>query len=92
MDKKTPDTVARTVTRSAMSYAGASIALLLCSAPCCLWAALRSLERGLSELWCFAPTAGFALLAVAVWVQGRARWVFVVPGLGILAAAYFFLQ
>lgn len=92
MNKKTPDTVARAVTRSTLSYAGASIALLLCSAPCCLWAALRSLERGLSELWCFAPTAGFALLAVAVWVRGRARWVLIVPAVGILAAVYVFLQ
>lgn len=92
MENQRPGAVARAVTRAVLSRAAGSVLLLALSAPCCLWAALRALERGMPELWSAAPMAGFVPLAASVWLRGRARWTLALPAAGILAAVYLILR
>lgn len=92
MDHRDPDNISRAVTRAAISHAGGSILLLLLSAPCCFWAALRALERGMNQLWAFAPIGGFILLAASVWTGKRLRWLLTAAGAAALAAVYLLLR
>lgn len=92
MDHRDPDNISRAVTRAAMGRAGASVLLLLLSAPCCFWAALRALERGMDQLWAFAPVGGFVLLAASAWAGKRLRWLLAGAGAAALAAVYLLLR
>ena len=91
MDNRQADQVSSAVTRAAFSRVGAGILLLLLAAPCCFWAALRALERGMDERWAFAPVGGFVLLAASAWTGRRLRAALALLGAGVLCAVYLFL-